>query len=327
MRLALVYALLYGVVLSQGALAARPAAPPLAPNPISVDFETPQIQGTIRTDGAYHGVTRLVDKRTGRQLIDPRYSALNLFKLMSTNQMMGQPRIMERISRRTDAPPNTPAGSLGAEIRWPPCEGHKGELVARYEVRPPNAVDLIVTLRSQGVYPGYELFLSSYFDKSLRPEVCLKTRGTKPPERVLPTVNDVFRGTVLVFPRDALAARLCLDGRWERDERRAPVVQMCPVRHYAECLAVQADAKSRLAVVLMSDPRCCYAISTRYHADSDADRLTTYSAFDLSLFGDNVVPGMELRAVVRLAVVELDDEWKNVHEAYQAFLATRGERP
>ena len=62
----------------------------------SFDFETEQIQGTIRVDGAYHGVTRLVDKQTGRQVIDPRYSALNLFRLFSVNQGMGQPRTMER---------------------------------------------------------------------------------------------------------------------------------------------------------------------------------------------------------------------------------------
>jgi len=213
------------------------------------------------------------------------------------------------------------------EIHWLPREGHKAEIVARYEVRAPNAVDLTVKVKLQGTYPGYELFLSSYFDKTFRPYVYLKSRGDKPPERVLPTVNDVFRGTVLVFPRDALAARLCVDGRWERDERKTPVVQMCPVRHYAHCLAVQADPQQRLAVVLMSDPRGCYAISTRYHADNDADRLTTYSAFDLSLFGDNAVPGTELYARVRLAVVELDDEWKSVLEAYRSFLSTKGEGP
>ena len=166
--------------------------------------------------------------------------------------------------------------------------------MARYEVRPPDAIDLTVTVRSQGSYPAYELFLSNYFDKALRPHVWLKSRGKEPPQRVLPTVSDVFRGTVLVFPRDSHAARHCLDGRWDRDERKTPVVQMCPVRHYAHCLAVQADAESGLGVVLMSDPRCCYAISTRYHADTDADRLTTYSAFDLSLFGADAVPGAEL---------------------------------
>jgi hypothetical protein len=99
------------------------------------------------------------------------------------------------------------------------------------------------------------------------------------------------------------------------------VVQMCPVRHYAHCVAVQADAESGLGVVLMSDPRWCYAISTRYHADTDADRLTTYSAFDLSLFGADAVAGAEMHAKVRLAIVRLDENWDNVLAAYQEFVS------
>src|SRR5262245_6873901 len=58
------------------------------------EFETADIKGTIQPQGAYHGVTRLVDRRSGTQLIDPRYSALNLFKLQSVNHYMGQPREM-----------------------------------------------------------------------------------------------------------------------------------------------------------------------------------------------------------------------------------------
>lgn len=294
--------------------AALPAGEvPLRPDSTGAafDFATDEIEGTLRTDGSYHGVTRLVHKRTGRQVIDPRYSALNLFKLMSTNQMMDQPRQMERHAK---------AEGASVEIVWPPSEGHRGELVARYTVRTPRAVDLDVTVRSQGTYSAYELFLSSYFDKAFEPHVWLQSRRREPPQRVLPVVNDVFRGAVLVFPRDSLAARNCLDGRWERDERKTPTVQMCPVRHYAHCLAVQADPANRLGVVLMSDPRSCYAISTRYHAHDDADRLTTYSAFDLSLFGADAVPGAELHARVRLAILELDDNWDNVLAAYREFL-------
>ena len=35
------------------------------------EFDTGQMQGTVRLDGAYHGVSRLVDTRTGKQVIDP----------------------------------------------------------------------------------------------------------------------------------------------------------------------------------------------------------------------------------------------------------------
>ena len=275
-------------------------------------FAVEGIEGTIRLDGAYHGITRLVDKRTGRQVIDPRYSALNLFKLMSVNLVMGQPRNMERTVR---------ASPHWVEVKWTATEGHRAEMIARYAIHRPNAVDVTVTVRSRGTYPGYELFMSSYFDKALRPHVYLKARGQEAGDLVLPTVNDVFRGTVLVFPRDAHAARPCLDGRWDRNEGPTPTVQMCPVRRYAHCVAFLADPDKRLGVVLMSRPRHCYAISTRYHADRDADRLTTYSAFDLSLFGDDLLPGDERTVKVRLAVTPLDRDLSQPLKLYQEFLA------
>lgn len=279
-----------------------------------LNFETPEMAGTIRLDGAYHGVTRLLDKRTGRQVIDPRYSALNLFKLMSVNHVMGQPRNMERTVR---------FGPDWAEVCWPATDTHRGEVVARYEVHPPNAVDLTVTVRSRGTYRAYETFLSSYFDKALQPHVALKSRDGKSSDWVLPLVNDVFRGTVLVFPRDMPSARHCLDGRWDRSEGGVPVVQMCPVRCYAHCLAILVDRETNLAVLLMSRPSDCYAISTRYHAEDDADRLTSYSAFDFSLFGGDFVPGIERSSAVRLAITSLDQEFSKPLRLYEEFLAEK----
>jgi hypothetical protein len=297
--------------------AAASDAPPAKVDPTvagrqALEFNTPEIEGTIRLDGAYHGVTRLVDKRSGRQLIDPRYSALNLFKLMSVNLVMGQPRHMERAVR---------FGPDWAEVRWPKSGTHRGEVIARYEVHPPGAVDLTVTVRSEETYPAYETFLSSYFDNTLEPHVYLKTRAGKSSELVLPMFNDVFRGTVLVFPRDMPSARHCLDGRWDRSEGGVPVVQMCPVRCYSHCLAMLVDPEKTLAVLVMADPRDCYAFSTRYHAGDDTQRMTTYSAFDFSLFGSDFVPGDERTVKVRLALTPLDPDFTQPLKLYQQFLA------
>ena len=85
-----------------------------------------------------------------------------------------------------------------------------------------------------------------------------------------------------------------------------------------------ADPDNSLGVVLMSPPQHCYAVSTRYHADADEDRLTTYSAFDLSLFGDDLLPGDERTVKVRLALVPLDAEWQAPLRLYRAFLDEHG---
>ena len=293
----------------------QPAAKPVTFTGNATDgfqFATEQVEGTIRLDGAYHGITRLVDRRSGRQVIDPRYSALNLFKLMSVNLMLGQPRQMERTTR---------SGPDWAEVSWAATDAHHAAVTARYTLRPPAAIDLTVSVQARNSYAAYEVFLSSYFDKALRPNVWLQGRKPGVVDPVLPTVNDAFRGTLLVFARDAHASRHCLDGRWDRNEAKTPTVQMCPVRHYAHCLAVQADADNQLGVALMANPRDCYALSTRYHADDDADRLTTYSAFDMSLFGADFSPGEERSVRVRLAVTPLNGTLEPALEAYRQFLA------
>jgi hypothetical protein len=299
----------------------RPAAVPLQPGSAadSFDFETDQIAGTIRLDGAYHGVTRLVDKRTGRQVIDARYSALNLFKLHSVNHFMGQPRQMPR---------TTTVSPTAVDVAWPATEAHLGEIGARYEVRGPNAIDVTVSVRLAWSYPGYELFMSSYFDKVLRPHVYVKSqRLNADPDLIVPMVNDAFRGAVLVFPRDSSAAQRCVDGRWERKEGNVPFVQMCPVRRYGYCLAMMVDPEAKLAAVIMSRPNHCYAFSSRYYAENDADRPTSYSAFDHSLFGQDVAAGDQRTARVRLALTPLDGEMSQPLELYRAFLAERDDEP
>ncbi len=278
------------------------------------DFETDVVAGSIQPEGAYHGVTRLIDRRTGRQVIHPKYSALNLFRLFAAHQGMGQPRMMPRT---VEAEPDA------VSVRWAATEAHQGEIIARYAVAEPDGVDLTVTFRCAGTYAGYEMFMSSYFDPGLIPHVYLKP-GRSPrfegePERVVPMVNDVFRGTVLVFPRDAHAARRCVDGRWDRSEWGSPTVQMCPVRHHALPLAFVTDPARQTGVVMMSRPRDCYAISTRYHAEDEAGRMTPYSAFDLSLFGDDLTPGDERTVRVRLALTPLDGGMTQPAAMYRRF--------
>lgn len=289
------------------------------PETKSYDFETPQMSGSLSPEGAYHGVNRLNDKHTGRQVIDARYSALNLFRLFSINQAMGMPRVMERTAKNADN---------ALEIHWPATDRHQGEITARYEVTEPNAVDLTVTVRSRGSYQGYEIFLSNYFDKVLKPRVYLKPRprGGKSgaPQLVVPKFNDVFRDTVLVFPRDAHAARRCVDGRWDRSEFGAPTVQMVPARYYGHCLAFLTDPDDQLGVVLMARPEDFYAISTRYFADDPKDRMTSYSAFDFSLFGNNLRPGVERSVRIRLALTPLDDKLSQPLDLYRNYI---GEKP
>jgi hypothetical protein len=188
----------------------------------SFDFETEQMKGTIRADGAYHGLSSLVDRRTGKQLIHPKLSALNLYRLAAVNQVLGIPRSMERTVQ---------ASGNSVEIRWATADTGKDEaaarrqvatVTARYEVLEPNIIEVTVTARATRACAGFEVFMPNYFDKSLVPHIYLQPRGfgrgaVTQPDLVVPTVNDAFRGTLLAFPRDATLPRRPLGS----DERSA----------------------------------------------------------------------------------------------------------
>ncbi len=280
------------------------------------DFDTPVMSGSIKAEGSYHGVTRLADKRSGKQLTDSRYSALNLFRLFSVNLGMGTPRTMERKVRATET---------AVEITWPATEQHQGEIVARYVVREPDTIDLRLTLRVKGTYAGYELLLPSYFDATMIPHVCLKgrRRAAKPPDVdwVVPMLSEVYRGCSLVFPRDAHAARRPLDGRWERNEYKMPIAPFFPVRHYAQPVAFLADPEKQNAVVLMMRRSSCSAISARYYAERPEDRATTYTAVDFLVFGDDLLPGDVRTADVRLVLTPLDAAMSQPLKLYEKFLS------
>ncbi len=278
------------------------------------EFDTEAMTGSISAEGNYHGVWELTDKATGLQVIHPKFSALNLFRLFAKHQGLDQPRLMERTVKGDEN---------GVEIHWAPSDGHQGELTARYEVVGDRCIDLTVTVESKGTYEDYELFLSNYFDKSFRPHIYLYGarygREKVDPELVVPMVNDVFRGTVIVFPRDPHAARRCVDGRWSRSEWGAPTVQMCPVRYHEYPMAFLTDPEYRVGIALMSLPEDCYGISTRYHVEDEADRMTDYSAFDFSLFGDDLVPGTRRTVRMRLEVTPVDTSLEQPLGCYAAF--------
>lgn len=280
------------------------------------DFDTPLMSGSIVADGPYHGVVRLVDKRSGKQVNDARYSVLNLFKLMSVNLGMGTPRLTKREVKATDT---------SVEIFWPATDDHQGEITARYTVSRPDTIDLHLTLRAKGTYAGYELLLPNYFDTSMIPHVYLLRRAIsgKAPEAdlVVPAFSEVYRGCSLVFPRDAHAARRPLDGHWERSEFKANVAPFFPVRHYAHPFAFMSDPEKKHAVVLMMRRAACSAISARYYTPRIEDRATTYSAVDFLIFGDDLVPGDVRTAQVRLVLTPLDDAMTQPRAFYEKFNA------
>jgi len=279
-------------------------------------FETEALKGFLLPDGQRHGVKTLVHKPTGIDVIHPKYDALNLFLLFSTNHCMGTAREKERAVRRDgDA----------VEVVWAPTKDHRVELTARYEVRAPDAVDLSITARSEWPFPGYEVFLSNYFDPAFQPHVYVQGSPFDiPPDRprwIAPAVNDVYVGTGLVFPRDPHAARRSVDGRWERIWA---LYQWNPQRYYEKPVMFQTDPQRRVAAVLMSRPGDCFAVVSGYNSDNTKDPFKDQNPLYLSLFGDDLTAGFERTVRARLQVTELDAGMNRPLELYERFIAENG---
>ncbi len=283
-------------------------------------FETQELKGFLLPEGQRHGIKSLLHKPTGIDVVHPKYDVLNFFLLFSTNHCMGTDREKERTVQATED---------GIVIHWAPTEDHKAELIALYQFKEPKIVDLTVAVRSQWVYPAYEVFLSNYFDPSMQPYVYVQgspyADPPNQPQWIAPSVNDVFVGTGLVFPRDQHAARLSVDGRWERIWA---LYQWNPQRYYAKPVMFQTDPQRRIAAVLMSRPEDCFAVVSGYNSPNENDPFKGQNPLYLSLFGNDLVIGSERTAKVRLQVTELDEVMKRPLKLYEAFLSEmRGQCP
>jgi len=179
-----------------------------------------------------------------------------------------------------------------------------------YELSGANTIDLAITVSSKWPFPKYEVFLSSYFNVAMDPLVylqqCPYVDPPDEPQWAAPAANDVFAGTGLVFPRDFHAARNSVDGRWTGIQA---LYQWNPQRMYELPICVMVDERTRVAAVLMSG----YANS---HPD---DPFGNQNPMYLSLVGEDLSPGDERTARVRLAVIELDDAMQRPLEVYDAF--------
>ena len=275
-------------------------------------FETAELKGFLLPEGQRHGVKTLVHKPTGIDVVHEKYDALNLFLLFSTNLCMGTAREKERVVRQDgDA----------VEVVWAPTKDHRVALTARYEVREPNIIDLSVTARSEWPFPGYEVFLSNYFDPAFQPYVYVQGSPfaipPNQPQWIAPAANDVYVGTGLVFPRDQHAARRSVDGRWDRIWA---LYQWNPQRYFEKPVGFETDPNRRVAAVLMSRPQDCFAVISGYNSENPKDPFKDQNPLYLSLFGDDLTPGYSRTVKARLQVAALDREMQRPLELYEKFV-------
>ncbi len=292
-------------------------------------FETAEIRGTLRPGNEFphHGLTHLVHKATGIEFVHPLYAILNLYRFMhrpgggstGMDSDLGNPRQGER---------DVEADENSVTLRWELQDPAHPAVAIRYEIAEPATIDMTVTVTPNASAHDFEALLACYFDPVHVPHVYLARdkfeledepgRFADEPELASVVVNPIFRGGVLVYPRDEDAVGVSVDGRW-RD-----IARFSPVRRYKAPVCFQADRQQRVAAVLMSRPEDCFAVSSGYDSPDARDRFHKHNPLYLSLFGGTLGPGIMRTARARLVVTELDDDLSQPLEHYAAFLAETG---
>ena len=227
--------------------------------------------GTIRLDGAYHGVTRLVDKRTGRQVIDCAVLGPESVQAAIGESLHG--------SAATDVADDQSLAHGGRSHlgRRPNSIWARSSPATRCAAKAPSTSPSAFAWT--GPIRAMKLFMSSYFDKVMRPHVYVKALrpGAAAGRDRADASTTPFAGRCWFFLATPMRPSAASMGGGSARKGTVPFVQMVPVRRYAHPLSFMVDPEGKLAAVMMSRPSDCYAFSSRYFAENEADRPTPYT--------------------------------------------------
>jgi hypothetical protein len=281
-------------------------------------FETDAMEGELKADAQahVHGVTSLVQKSTGRQVVQENLFCLHLYRVLTRNHWLSQCR---------DVPH---AGVLEGDelvIRWPEDAlgpGLEGE--ARYRVSSDNSLDLAVTLTNTGRWHrALELYTSNYFAPSLHPGLYTVTPFVGPASTTHPAVltrpvdSPATRFCYHVWPRDVFGAQSFTDGRWEYGTHSP--VPWAIGRWFAYPLGFYATDDRETLAVVMARPDDCFAMCTSYHSDDPDDGVAHHNSLYHSLIGADAGPGWQRTVRQRLVLTDWADEEAPL-QACEAFL-------
>ncbi|HPO13286.1 MAG TPA: hypothetical protein PLI09_07560 [Candidatus Hydrogenedentes bacterium] len=273
------------------------AAMPESPKPIftpganagEFNFDTGVMKGVMRAGGASIGLVpaEYTPNNLALAKTPGLPGLLNYYRVFTTNHRHGDSmRTVPSVAEVTA--PDT------LKVTWAPAEDRPFVLTATYHWSAPDVLDLETVVEAKAALPEFEMFLSSYLtDRFPITQVYAKqpdgTKAFMSPEPA--------QGTWQMFPRDADAVKLIKDGRWTYPP--SPV-DWAIRPEFAAPLLYRRDAETKLAQIVMTRPKDCFAVSTPCSNEGH------YSMY-LSLFGKTLAVGDVVRARTRMIVAPLDD--------------------
>jgi len=247
-------------------------------------FDTGVLRGKLRAGGKSSGLSSVVHVPTGAKL-DGGAGIVGFYRVFTANKRYG--------SAAWDWPSEATLLPDGAvEAIWPATAERPFEMTAVYRWRDASTLDIETRATAKQDLSGFEVFLASYFDKTLAsPYMYLRKGGSQSPELLLGTKT---LGDWLMAARDERAVAVIHDGRWKIEPNPVDwVIQ----RWMAAPLAVRRDAAGGVTAVVMAPLEDCIAVAMPYEGE------THYSLY-LSLFGRDVKSGETAKASSRLVIAQ-----------------------
>ena len=239
-------------------------------------FDTGLVRGTLCARGRSSGLTSVVHVPSGARL-DGGAGIFGYYRLLSTDHRYG------------DAAWNRPGKSRllpdgAVEITVPAQEGFPFELIGVYRWSGPATLDLETTVKPTKDLSKFEVFLASYFHKSLRSPFACTQAGFLLAEKP--------QGDWLMFPRDKMAVSFIQDGRWEKPPHP---VQWTIMPELKLPLVFRRGVSAAPMVIAIAPRDDCFAVAMPYEGEAH------YSLY-LSLFGRDIKAGESAKAHSRFVV-------------------------
>ncbi len=285
-------------------------------------FETEAMRGelSVAPEAHVHGITSLIQKRTGRQVVQDGLFCLHLYRVLARNHWLSQCR---------DVPHTGALEGDEVVIRWPKDALGPGlDAEAGYRVSSEHSIDLRVTLSSAGRWHrDLELYTSNYFAHDMAPGLYTVTPFSGPVSAANPGVatrpadNPATRFCYQVWPRDVFGAQRFTDGRWEYGTHSP--VPWAIGRWFAYPFGFYATEDRRTLAVVMARAADCFALCSSYRSDDPGDAVAHHNSLYHNLIGEDAGPGWQRTVCQRLVLTDWADEDAPL-KAFRAFAQKDG---
>ncbi len=271
-------------------------------------FDTPELQGTLRGPGRSFGLTAATHLPSGRKVLGS-HVLLGVYRVFSDGKRYGNAGWEWPSTARLNDDGSVTVETVADADRPLAVRG-------TYRWAAPATLDLELDVTPARDVHGFELFLASYFDPAFE-QAGVDVREN-PQAQGRPGFMAALQtqGDWQMYPRDDAAVELIQDGRWTLPPNP---VQWAIQPKLGRTLAMRRVPGTGLTALLMARPEDCFAVAMPCQTD------VHFSVY-FSLFGRDIAAGQTAHAHTRLQLLESPAD-AAIDDAYRQFLQVTEAQP